>query len=158
MADTDTGGLNSKLHSSTGRRAGGGDIGRHGWRAGRATFRGRCVTLFKYFRSSKVVIYPRTCREPRISKHVSSLSTLCAGTTSEANTTTVVIYILCPSLVSAFQLVSLRLVGLGLSKVPDAIGRHLWSLKSLSFSRCEPPQMVQQRTTGIAWHKSVDIK
>lgn len=33
------------------------------------------------------------------------------------------------------QLVSLRLVGLGLRDVPTAIGQHLWSLQSLSFAR-----------------------
>lgn len=32
------------------------------------------------------------------------------------------------------QIVNLRLVGLELKKVPDAIGKHLWSLKSLSLS------------------------
>lgn len=29
---------------------------------------------------------------------------------------------------------NLRLVGLGLTEVPGAIGKHLWSLKSLSLS------------------------
>lgn len=32
------------------------------------------------------------------------------------------------------QIVNLRLVGLGLKAIPNAIGRHLWSLKSLSLS------------------------
>ena len=32
------------------------------------------------------------------------------------------------------QIVNLRLVGLGLKEVPGAVGKHLWSLKSLSLS------------------------